>query len=290
MAFFRDDEEYLRVDLDLEEREREDEALWRKCKSCGKLVFKKKVRENQNVCPNCGEYFFLTARERIKLLIDEGTFVDMTKRIEASDPLDFSDVKTYEERIKESQEETDLLDAVIVGAGQVKEEPLVLSAMDFRFIGGSMGSVAGEQMVHGMRKAVEKNHPYVLVSSSGGARMQEGLLSLMQMVKTTAARQEMVRQSVPFISVMTYPTTAGVEASIASLGDVIIAERGALIGFAGKRVIEETIGEELPPNFQSGEFAYEQGMVDSIVERDALRDELATILKFFGANGGGKDE
>jgi len=174
-----------------------------------------------------------------------------------------------------------MFDAIIVGRGEIKENPLVLAVMDFRFIGGSMGSVVGEQIVSGIERAVDEELPFVLVSSSGGARMQEGLLSLMQMVKTASARDLLSEESLPFISVMTYPTTAGVQASIASLGDVIIAERGALIGFAGRRVIEQTIGEELPPDFQSSEFALDHGMVDSVVERDSMRDELACILDFF---------
>ncbi|MFP4589105.1 MAG: acetyl-CoA carboxylase, carboxyltransferase subunit beta [Candidatus Bipolaricaulota bacterium] len=283
MALFRD-EEYLKVDLN-DTRENDDEALWRKCKSCGKLVFKKKVRENQNVCPNCGEYFFLTAKERIRMIVDEGSFKNRTRRIQAEDPLSFQDREPYPERIQSNQEETGMLDSVIVGLAEVENLPVVLAAMDFRFIGGSMGSVAGEQISHGIETAVQERSPFVLVSSSGGARMQEGLLSLFQMVKTTSARQELSQAQLPFISVMTYPTTAGVEASIASLGDVIIAERGSLIGFAGKRVIEETIGEELPPEFQSGQFAYQQGIVDRIVERDELRGELAHILGFFNYNG-----
>ncbi|MBS3765595.1 acetyl-CoA carboxylase carboxyltransferase subunit beta [Candidatus Bipolaricaulota bacterium] len=278
MPLFRD-EEYLKVDF--EEEKEEDEALWVKCKSCDKLIFKKKLQENNHVCPNCDAYFFLTAKERIKNLTDEGTFEDRTKRVESDDPLDFDDTQGYEERIEESQVETGMFDAIIVGTGEVNKSPLVLAAMDFRFIGGSMGSVVGEQIASGIELAAESDLPFVLVNSSGGARMQEGLLSLFQMVKTTSARDRLSEAGLPFISVMTYPTTAGVEASIASLGDVIIAERGALIGFAGRDVIEQTIGEELPQDFQSSQFALEHGMVDSVVERDAMRKELSDILEFF---------
>lgn len=278
MPLFRD-EEYLRVDF--ENKEEKDESLWVKCKSCEKLIFKKKLQENNHVCPNCGGYFFLTAKERIKTLVDEESFTDKTKRIESDDPLDFVDTQAYEERIEENQTETGMFDAIIVGRGEIKENPLVLAVMDFRFIGGSMGSVVGEQVVSGIERAVDEELPFVLVSSSGGARMQEGLLSLMQMVKTASARDLLSEESLPFISVMTYPTTAGVQASIASLGDVIIAERGALIGFAGRRVIEQTIGEELPPDFQSSEFALDHGIVDSVVERDSMRDDLTGILEIF---------
>ncbi|MCF7890605.1 acetyl-CoA carboxylase, carboxyltransferase subunit beta [Candidatus Bipolaricaulota bacterium] len=278
MPLFRD-EEYLRVDF--EEEKEKDEALWVKCKSCEKLIFKKKLKENNHVCPNCNAYFFLTAKERIKTLVDEETFSDKTKRIESDDPLDFVDTQPYKEKVKENQTETGMFDAIIVGTGEIEEVPLVLGVMDFRFIGGSMGSVVGEQIVSGIERAVDEDLPFVLVSSSGGARMQEGILSLFQMVKTTSARDLLSEAGLPFISVMTYPTTAGVEASIASLGDVTIAERGALIGFAGRRVIEETIGEDLPQDFQSSRFAMEHGIVDSVVERESMRNELATILGFF---------
>ncbi len=278
MPLFRD-EEYLRVDF--EEEEEKDEALWVKCKSCDKLIFKKKLQENNHVCPNCGGYFFLTAKERIKSLTDDNSFQDKTKRIESNDPLDFVDSQGYAEKIEANQAETGMFDAIIVGTGAVKEQDLVLASMDFRFIGGSMGSVVGEQIVTGIELAADKDLPFVLVSSSGGARMQEGLLSLFQMVKTTSVRDLLSEAGLPFISVMTYPTTAGVEASIASLGDVIIAERGALIGFAGRDVIEQTIGEELPQDFQSSQFALEHGIVDSVVERDSMREEIASILEFF---------
>lgn len=278
MPLFRD-EEYLRVDF--EEKQEKDEALWVKCKSCGKLIFKKKLQENNHICPNCGAYFFLTAKERLKTLVDSESFVDETKRIESDDPLEFTDVKPYRQRVDEAQKETGMFDAIIAGTGEIGGMPLVLAVMDFRFIGGSMGSVVGEQIVNGIELAAEKKFPFVLVSSSGGARMQEGLLSLLQMVKTTSARNFLDREGLPFISVMTYPTTAGVEASVASLGDIILAEKGALIGFAGRNVIEKTIGEELPPDFQSSQFAYEHGMVDAVVERDNLRSELSEVLKFF---------
>ncbi len=278
MPLFRD-EEYLRVDF--EEKQEKDEALWVKCKSCGKLIFKKKLQENNHICPNCGAYFFLTAKERIKTLVDSESFVDETRRIESDDPLGFIDVKPYEQRVNEAQKETGMFDAIIAGTAEIESMSLVLAVMDFRFIGGSMGSVVGEQIVNGIELAAEKKFPFVLVSSSGGARMQEGLLSLLQMVKTTSARNLLDREGLPFISIMTYPTTAGVEASVASLGDIILAEKGALIGFAGRNVIEKTIGEELPPDFQSSQFAYDHGMVDAVVERDNLRSELSEVLKFF---------
>ena len=276
MAIFKE-RQYVRVDVDQER----DETLWMKCKSCGELVFKRRVRENNNICPNCGEYFFLTAIERIDSLVDEGSFVEAPGRIAADDPLGFVDRRPYAERIDEARKETGLADAVVLGTATIDALPIVIAAMDFRFVGGSMGSVVGEQICRGIETAAEDRRPFVLVSSSGGARLQEGLFSLLQMAKTAAARQRLADEGVPVVSVMTYPTTGGVQASIASLGDVIIAERGAMIGFAGRRVIENTIAEELPAHFQTDAFAFEHGAVDRVVKREDLRSELATLLGFF---------
>jgi len=276
MAIFKE-RQYLRVDV---EKER-DESLWMKSKSCDELVFKRRVRENNNICPNCGEYFFLTAAERIESLVDEGSFVDDAEPIAADDPLVFVDSRPYAERIEDAQQKTGLADAVVLGRATIGGAPIVIAAMDFRFVGGSMGSVVGEQICRGIEAAVEDERPFVLISSSGGARLQEGLFSLLQMAKTAAARQRLADAGIPFISVMTYPTTGGVQASIASLGDVIIAERGAMIGFAGRRVIENTIAQELPAHFQTDAFAFEHGLVDRVAKREDLRDELATLLGFF---------
>ncbi len=277
MPIFKE-KEYLRVDL---ARER-DESLWMKCKACGELVFKRRVRENNNTCPNCGEYFFLTAAERIELLADDNSFEDVTEPIVADDPLGFVDRMAYPERVAEAQAKTGLPDAIIIGRATIGGHPVVLGVMDFRFIGGSMGSVVGEQICHAIETAVEERRPLILVASSGGARLQEGLFSLLQMGKTAAVRGRMADHGVPFVSVMTYPTSGGVQASIASLGDVIIAERGALIGFAGRRVIQNAINEELPPHFQSDAFAFEHGAIDRVVGREGMRDELARLLSFFG--------
>jgi acetyl-CoA carboxylase carboxyl transferase subunit beta len=276
MPIFKE-KDYLRVDLDREP----DESLWMKCKSCGELVFKRRVRENNNICPNCGEYFFLTAVERIGLLVDEGSFEDITKPIVADDPLEFSDRKPYPERVVDAQSKTGLRDAILIGRATIARFPVVLGVMDFRFIGGSMGSVVGEQICQGIEAAIEDRRPFVLFSSSGGARLQEGLFSLLQMAKTVTVRAKMAEAGLPFISVMTYPTSGGVQASIASLGDVIIAERGALIGFAGRRVIQNAMTQELPSHFQSDAFAFEHGAIDRVVGREAMRDELASLLGFF---------
>jgi len=276
MPIFRD-KEYLRVELE----KTQDESLWMQCKACGELVFKRRVRENNNICPNCGEYFFLTAPERIESLIDEGTFEDISRPIVAGDPLGFVDNKPYPERIEAVQERTGLPSAILIAAADMGEIPVVMGVMDFRFVGGSMGSVVGEQICYGMEQAVERETPFVLISSSGGARIQEGMYSLMQMAKTAAVRQRLAENAVPFISVMAYPTTGGVQASIASLGDVIIAERGALIGFAGRRVILDTTGEDLPADFQTDTFAFEHGFIDRVVNRENLREELIHVIRFF---------
>lgn len=276
MAIFKE-RQYLRVDVDQER----DESLWMKCKSCGELVFKRRVRENNNICPSCGMYFFHTAGERIVSLVDEGTYEDRSEPIQADDPLGFVDTRPYVERIDEACDKTGLGDAVVFGTARIASIPVVIAVMDFRFVGGSMGSVVGEQICRAIETALDDRVPFVLVSSSGGARLQEGLFSLLQMAKTAAARERLAAAGVPFISVMTYPTSGGVQASIASLGDVIIAERGAMIGFAGRRVIQNTIAQELPDHFQTDAFAFEHGFVDRVVAREELRDELAMVLGFF---------
>jgi len=279
MAIFKD-KRYLRVDVD---RDRDD-SLWMKCKSCDELVFKRRVRENNNICPNCGEYFFLTAEERFELLIDEGSFVDISEPIRSDDPLAFVDRLPYLDRVKESQAATGLYDAIVIGKVAIGGVPCVLGVMDFRFIGGSMGSVVGEQMCRGMEAAIESGCAFVLVSSSGGARLQEGLFSLLQMAKTVAVRERLAEAGLPFISIMTYPTSGGVQASIASLGDVLIAERGAMIGFAGRRVIQHTISQDLPDHYQTDAFAFEHGAIDRVVSREEMREELISLLGFFGGS------
>jgi len=276
MAIFKD-KQYLRVNVD----KVPDDSLWMKCKSCGELIFKRRVRENNNICPNCNEYFFLTVEERIEMLVDADSFDSISKSIEADDPLKFVDRKAYQERIEQAQGVTGLPDAIVVGRATVNETPVILGVMDFRFIGGSMGSVMGEQICHGMETAMIDRCPFILVSSSGGARLQEGLFSLMQMAKTTAVRAKLAEAGLPFISIMTYPTSGGVQASIASLGDVIIAERGAMIGFAGRRVIQYTIAQELPTDFQTDAFAFEHGAIDRVVQRANMREELSSLLGFF---------
>jgi acetyl-CoA carboxylase carboxyl transferase subunit beta len=213
--------------------------------------------------------------------VDDGEFDNISKSIEAADPLQFSDLKSYQERIEQAQAATGLPDAIVVGRVRIHGVSVILGVMDFRFIGGSMGSVVGEQVCHGMETAIEERCPFILVSSSGGARLQEGMLSLLQMAKTTSVRVKLAEAGVPFISIMTYPTSGGVQASIASLGDIVIAERGAMVGFAGRRVIQSTIAQELPPNYQTDAFAFEHGAIDRVVNRENMREELAELLGFF---------
>ena len=276
MSLFKE-KQYLRVQMD----KAPDDSLWMKCKSCGELVFKKRVRENNNICPDCGDYFFLTAAERIESLLDDGVYENLSQPIAASDPLGFVDSRSYAERIEEAQEKTGMTDAIIVARGAIDGHPVVLAVMDFRFVGGGMGLGMGGQICHAMETAVEDRCPFILISSSGGARLQEGLFSLMQMAKTATVRKQLAEHGVPFISVMTYPTSGGVQASIASLGDITIAERGAMIGFAGRRVIQNTIAQELPAHYQTDAFALEHGAIDRVVKREELRDELIAVLGFF---------
>ena len=263
------------------------EDLWMRCQSCGELVFRKKLAQNNYICPHCGAYFFLSARERIESLLDEG-FADITPPLVSDDPLGFVDRKPYVERIAEAQRDTGLPDALMVAEGKIEGHPVVIAAMDFRFIGGSMGSVVGEGLCRAMERAVELGCAFIFVAASGGARVQEGVIALLQMPKTVLVRGKLSESGIPYIAVFTYPTTGGVLASLASLADIVIAERGTKIGFAGPRVIEQTTREKLPPDFQTDYFALAHGIVDKVVPREKLREELARILSVLeGARYGG---
>jgi acetyl-CoA carboxylase carboxyl transferase subunit beta len=254
------------------------EPIWVRCESCGELIFRRKLQESQYICPRCGAYFFLSARERVASLVDDGSFEELPKFEIPEDPLAFSDQRPYQERLRRAREETGLQDAVVAGTARCGGIPVVLAAMDFRFIGGSMGVAVGETLRRAMEQAARERKPFVLVVASGGARIQEGVLSLLQMVKVVAAREALAQASVPYIAVLTYPSTGGVLASIGSVADLTIAEEGALIGFAGPRVIEQTTGERLPPGFQTAKFALEHGLVDAVVPRAKLREELTRAL------------
>ncbi|MDT8395431.1 MAG: acetyl-CoA carboxylase, carboxyltransferase subunit beta [bacterium] len=259
------------------------EGLWIKCNNCGEIIYSKEIDRNLKVCPKCEYHFRITARERINLLVDPGTFEEFDAQVHSEDPLQFKDSLKYRDRIKSAVKKTGLADAVISGTCTLDGVPVVLNVFDFFFMGGSMGSVVGEKITRAIEKAVELRCGIIIISSSGGARMQEGALSLMQMAKTSAALARLRRERLPFISVLTDPTTGGVTASFAMLGDVNLAEPKALIGFAGPRVIEQTIRQELPEGFQRSEFVLEHGMIDRIVNRKELKKTIVTLLRAFTA-------
>lgn len=259
------------------------DGLWVKCPSCNKPVFKKTLVENMKVCPYCNYHTPLTIGERIELLIDKDTFKEYLPHMSTLDPLEFKGPKSYKEKIEESQKETGLKDAAVVGEGVLNNKELVFGVTDQRFIMGSMGSVVGEKITYATEKAMELKRPLVIVSGSGGgARMYEGMLSLMQMAKTSAGLARLAQHRIPFISVLTHPTMAGVLASFASLGDVIIAEPKALIGFTGPRVIEQTTKQRLPEGFQTSEFNLEHGLIDMVVERKYLKKLIEELIEYFG--------
>lgn len=257
------------------------EGLWIKCNNCGGIVYSKEIERNLKVCPKCEYHFRITARERIDLLIDSGTFQEFDRYIQSEDPLGFRDSQKYRDRIKTAVKKTGLNEAVVSGVCTLDGVGIVLVVFDFFFLGGSMASVVGEKVTRAIERAIEERCGLVVISSSGGARMQEGALSLMQMAKTSAALARMRRERLPFISVLTDPTTGGVTASFAMLGDVNLAEPKALIGFAGPRVIEQTIRQELPEGFQRSEFLLDHGMVDKVVSRKDLKKTIVTLLRAF---------
>ena len=257
------------------------EGVWTKCKNCQEIIYAKEVERNLNVCPKCDYHFRIGARERIDLILDEGTFVEMDAKMCSVDFLDFKDSKKYKDRIKASIKKVGDGDAVICGDGNLDGLPVVVAVFDFSFMGGSMGSVVGEKITRAIEKGLETNAPVLIFSSSGGARMQESIMSLMQMAKTSAALAKLKAAGIPFISVLTDPTTGGVTASFAMLGDLNIAEPRALIGFAGPRVIEQTIRQTLPEGFQRSEYLLEHGMVDMIIPRKEMKQKLSELLRIF---------
>ena len=259
-------------------RSQRPEGLWTKCEPCGKALFQKELERNLFVCPHCRHHFRMTGYSRIEITLDPEGREELFAGLHPSDPLRFKDIKRYRDRIREAQKKTGTNDAVRVFKGCIKAVPVVVTAFDFNFLGGSMGSVAGAKVSQGAMSAVEAGCGYVVFSASGGARMQEGILSLMQMARTSAALVKLDQARLPFISVLTDPTTGGVTASFAMLGDIILAEPDALIGFAGPRVIEQTVREKLPKGFQRSEFLLEHGFVDHICPRDEMRDTLAELL------------
>jgi acetyl-CoA carboxylase carboxyl transferase subunit beta len=258
------------------------EGMWEKCDGCSEVVYKADWEANWNVCPKCGHHDPLPVRRRFELLLDPGSFQELDAELTPQDPLGFVDAKKYRDRLKASFKNTGMRDAFVSGVGAIGGKQVSIGSFAFEFLGGSMGSVVGEKVARVIDRAFERRIPCIIFSSTGGARMQEGIFSLMQMAKTSAALNRFRAVRKPYISVMLHPTTGGVAASFAWLGDVVIAEPKALIGFAGPRVIEQTIREKLPPGFQRSEFLLEHGMIDAIVPRLEMRDKLAQLLGLLG--------
>lgn len=254
------------------------EGLWTKCDGCGSVLYRAELERTLEVCPKCSAHRPITARSRLNQLLDKEPRVEIATDLAPADPLKFKDSRKYTDRVKEAQADTGEKDALVVMKGQIIGLPLVVSAFEFGFMGGSMGSVVGEKFVHGANAALEAGIPYVCFSATGGARMQESLFSLMQMAKTSAALAKLSERGLPFISVLTHPTMGGVSASLAMLGDIIISEPRALVGFAGPRVIEQTVRQKLPEGFQRAEFLFEHGAIDMIVDRRELREKLHRLL------------
>lgn len=257
------------------------EGLWVKCDSCKEIIYKKEIEKNLQVCPKCNYHFRISASERINLIADAGSFVEMDAELSTTDPLDFKDTMPYKDRLKENKKKTGLKEAAIYGDATINQRHVVLAIMDFSFMGGSMGSVVGEKISRAAERALNEKIPLVVVSSSGGARMQEGMFSLMQMAKVSAAISKLKEAGVLYIAVLADPTFGGVTASFAMLGDIIIAEPRSLIGFAGPRVIEQTIKQQLPENFQRAEFLLEHGMIDIVVERKELKNTVYKLIEHF---------
>lgn len=257
------------------------EGIWVRCKGCKEIIYKKEIERNSEICPKCNFHFYLNAKRRLSLLYDEGRYSTFDDHLMATDPLKFRDRKKYKDRLKEYAARTGLHDALISAEGTMAGYQVIICAMEFGFMGGSMASVVGEKIARAAEKCLRLHLPFIIISCSGGARMQEGIFSLMQMAKTSGAIGKLNQAGIPFISILTDPTTGGVSASFAMLGDIIIAEPQALIGFAGERVIEQTIGQQLPAGFQRAEFMLDHGMIDMIVDRRQLRDVLIKLLSFF---------
>jgi len=275
MAWFRKDNKPLKA----EDRRDMPSDVFDKCAGCGEILYAEKLAQNLQVCPSCGHHFRVAAEKYIDIFLDDGSFEEIDRNIGSTDPLGFRDLKPYAERLEAAEAKVGRKEAVLAGTGTLEGMGVTVAVMDFRFVGGSMGSVVGEKIARAGRMALDRKQPLIVVSASGGARMQEGIYSLMQMAKTSAVLARLHEAGLPYIAVLTDPTTGGVTASHAMLGDVNLAEPGALIGFAGPRVIEETIRQELPDGFQRSEFLLEHGMVDRVVDRRKLKSEVATLLR-----------
>jgi acetyl-CoA carboxylase carboxyl transferase subunit beta len=259
------------------------EGLWVKCENCRQIIWKKDMEENMNVCPKCDKHFRIDARTRLAQLLDDGRYEIFDSNLASTDPLKFVDLKAYSARLNQAQNDTGLKDAIVNAKGKLNGRAVIVSAMEYSFIGGSMGAAVGEAITRAIEHATDTRSPLIIVSASGGARMMEGVVSLMQLAKISAALARLDQAKVPYISVLTDPTTGGVTASFAMLGDLNIAEPGALIGFAGPRVIEQTIRQKLPQGFQRSEFLLEHGMLDAVVPRKQLKPYIARAFDFMAA-------
>lgn len=271
MAWFKREDKKIKIP----------EGLWIKCNYCREIIYRKEVEKSSMVCPKCNYHFYISVEDRIALVTDDGSFKEIDRSIYSLDPLEFKDSVKYKDRLKNYQKSTGYADAFIYGEGKINNSSVILGIFNFKFMGGSMGSVVGEKILRAAETSMNTKFPLIIVSASGGARMQEGILSLMQMAKTSAALSRLSEMGIPYISILTDPTFGGVTASFAMLGDIIIAEPKALIGFAGPRVVEQTIKQQLPDGFQRAEFLLEHGMVDMIVERKKLKETLSKVITFF---------
>jgi acetyl-CoA carboxylase carboxyl transferase subunit beta len=260
------------------------DGMWTKCEDCAAILDNKQLETNLKVCPKCGYHFRISSKERIACTLDAGSFVELDSHVQSADPLEFTDSKRYTARIADSVKKLGMNDALVCGEGKINGIPVSIGIMEFGFIGGSMGSAVGEKVTRTIERGLETKTPVVIVTTTGGARMQEGILSLMQMAKTSAALSKLAQAKIPYISILTNPSTAGVMASYASLGDVVIAEPKALTGFAGPRVIEQTIRQQLPPGFQRSEFLLEHGFIDIIIDRRDMKNTIAQVITLLTTN------
>jgi acetyl-CoA carboxylase carboxyl transferase subunit beta len=281
MAWFKREKKPIENPTPVEERRVRTEGMWTKCSACRAIIWKKDLEANWLVCPKCEHHFRLGARRRLELLLDDEQYTEHDADLASSDPLKFVDTKPYAQRLKDAQQKLGMKDAILTAEGRLNGRPVICCSMEFGFIGGSMGAVVGEKVARAIEWSVDQKLPLIIVSSSGGARMMEGVVSLMQLAKVSAALGRLDEARVPFISLLTDPTTGGVTASYAMLGDLNIAEPGALIGFAGPRVIEQTIRQKLPEGFQTAEFLLEHGFLDAVVPRKELKPYIGQALEFF---------
>ncbi|MFZ0736381.1 MAG: acetyl-CoA carboxylase, carboxyltransferase subunit beta [Candidatus Acidiferrales bacterium] len=281
MAWYKRDKKRIEQPTPVDERRVRTEGLWIKCDSCRSIIWKKDLQANWQVCPKCEHHFRLGAKRRLDLLLDDGLWEERDAELASNDPLAFVDTKPYAKRLRDAREKLEMSDAIITAEGNLEGRPVTCCSMEFQFIGGTMGAVVGEKVTRAIERSIEKKKPLIVVSCSGGARMMEGTISLMQLAKVSAALARLDESRVPYISVLTDPTTGGVTASYAMLGDLNISEPGALIGFAGPRVIEQTIRQKLPEGFQRAEFLLEHGFLDAVVHRKEMKSYIARAFDFF---------